>query len=256
MGCCSGKSETNNCCSAKDLQTENCMVCGGELIYNSQPETKECIYCEEEKSASVYCSTGHFVCDDCHGQEINDFIEESALNSKVKNPLQFAEKMMAHPNMPFLGSAHHLVVSAALLVALKNYGQFKVQGVEKQVTEKDIKEGIRRMKQIPSCSCADYGSCGAGTGVGAVFSILYEATCAKDRERTLAMRATNATLVAIANTGGPGCCKQSVRTALETGVELLKEQFGVQLSVSQIRGCTFSTRHPHGCKGKRCVYFN
>jgi hypothetical protein len=202
------------------------MVCGEDLIYKFQPEVKECIYCGEEKPASVYCPAGHFVCDDCHNQEINDFIKEAALKSAEENPLDFAEKMMTHPNMSFLGSAHHLVVAAALLVALKNHGQFEVQSETKQVTNEDIKEGIRRMKEIPSCSCADYGSCGAGPAVGAVFSILYEATCAKDRERTLAMRATNASLAAITNTGGPGCCKQSVRTALETGVEFLKEQFG------------------------------
>lgn len=255
MGCCNKQTETKDCCEKEERETENCMVCGDELVYKSQPDKKECIYCGTEKAASVYCLNDHFVCDECHNQEINSFIEEAALNAKTKDPLEFAERMMAHPNMPFLGGAHHLVVTSALLVALRNFGPITVQGIEKQVTAEDIEEGIRRMKKIPSCSCADYGSCGAGPGIGAVFSILYQATCAKDRERTLTMRATNASLTAIANTGGPGCCKQSVRTAVETGIELLKEQFEIKLPVSRIRNCNFSQRHPHGCKGERCVYF-
>ena len=255
MGCCSKQKETKDCCSKEERELANCMICGGELTYQSQREEKECIYCGEEKSASVYCGQGHFVCDSCHNQEINTVIKNSAFKSKAEDPLEFAERMMAHPNMPFLGGAHHLVVTAALLVALRNNGPIEVWDEKKQVTTEDIEEGIRRMKKIPSCSCADYGSCGAGPGVGAVFSILYQATCAKDRERTLTMRSTNASLTAITNTGGPGCCKQSVRTAIETGVELLKEQFGVKLPLSRIRSCNFSTQHPHGCKDNYCVYF-
>ncbi|MEW6065235.1 MAG: DUF5714 domain-containing protein [Bacillota bacterium] len=65
---------------------------------------------------------------------------------------------------------------------------------------------------MPSCTCAYHGACGAGLGVGVFFSILYDATCAKDVERTISMRAANAALCAIANTDGPGCCKQSVRS--------------------------------------------
>jgi hypothetical protein len=254
MGCCNKETKTDNCCSDGKADIANCMVCDSELIYKSQPVDKECYYCGEEKPATIYC-TDHFICDSCHNQEINQVIESAALKSETKNPIEFAERMMAHPNMPFLGGAHHLVITSALLVALKNNESFQIEGSTREVTNADIKEGIRRMKKVPSSSCADYGSCGVGPGVGAVFSILYQATCAKDRERTLTMRATNATLTAVTNKGGPGCCKQSLRTALEVGIELLKEHFGVQLPVSRICNCKFPAQHPHSCKGEACVYF-
>ena len=44
----------------------------------------------------MYCSNDHFVCDECHNQEINAFITEAALNAETKAPIEFAERMMVH----------------------------------------------------------------------------------------------------------------------------------------------------------------
>lgn len=232
----------------------NCMLCGAKLIYRTSPENKICVYCGEGKPASIYCENGHFVCEECHGADMQDTIESFLLLTKSKDPLEIAEQLISHPGMPFLGREHHPVVTGALLAALKNFGLFQVRGRSKLITDEDIKEGIRRMWQIPSCSCAFQGACGAGLGVGAAFSVIYGATCARDVERTLQMRAANAALEAIANNGGPGCCKQSVRTALEVAVELLKENFDVVLPLKSLKGCRFPTQNSHGCKGSRCRY--
>jgi hypothetical protein len=69
------------------------------------------------------------------------------------------------------------------------------------------------------------------------------------------MRASNAALTAIANTGDPDCCKQSVRTVIEIGVELLKEHFDVKLPIQIVRECKFPAKNSYGCKGVRCSYF-
>ncbi|NLI12094.1 MAG: hypothetical protein GX425_05610 [Peptococcaceae bacterium] len=232
----------------------NCMHCGAKLIYKSAPELMTCVYCEKEQPAAVFCVNGHFICEECHGSEIQAVIEEFLLQTSSADPLATAELLLAHPKMPFLGREHHPVVAGSILAALKNHGQFQVRGKLKTIADEEIKEGIRRMWQIPSCSCAFQGACGAGLGVGAAFSVIYEATCAKDVERTLQMRAANAVLEAIANLGGPGCCKQSVRTALEVAVELLKEHFNVILPVKRSGDCRFPPQNSHGCKGVRCRY--
>lgn len=168
--------------------------------------------------------------------------------------MEIAELLLQGPFLPSLGAEHHAIVAVSLLVAAKNHDEIKLpNGSRRAISIDDIQEGIRRMKQIPACTCANHGACGAGLGVGAFISILLEATCAKDIERTTSMRATNAALTAIANCGGPGCCKQSVRTAILVGVEVFKEICHIKLPLSHVR-CFHIKDTTHGCKGIYCQF--
>lgn len=230
------------------------MVCGCKLIYQTLSKEITCNYCGKTFMASVFCPEGHYVCDACHGASYYDFLEKTVLTTTSKNPMEITETLLQGPFLPSLGAEHHAIVTVALLASLKNYGEITLlNGSKRTVTDDDIREGIRRMKQIPACTCAYHGACGAGLGVGASISILYDATCAKDTERTISMRATNAALASITNTGGPGCCKQSVRTAIVTGVELLKEFCHVKLPISHVR-CFHMRDTTHGCKGINCQF--
>lgn len=230
------------------------MVCGTPLSYQTFAIDKRCDYCGKTFPASVFCPNGHYVCEECHGAGFYSFLEKTLETTTSKNPMEIAELLLRGGMLPSLGGEHHAIVTAALLAAVKNYGQLVLPGnITLTVTEQDIQEGIRRMKQIPSCTCAYHGACGAGLGVGAFFSILVKATCANDVERTLTMRATNAALTAIANNGGPGCCKQSVRTAILVGVEFLKEFCRVKLPISYTR-CFHIGDTTHGCKGVYCQF--
>jgi hypothetical protein len=238
----------------EERHLEDCMVCGSKLIYQTHSKEITCNYCGKTLATSVFCPDGHYVCDTCHGAGYYGFLEKTVLTSMSKNPMEIAEILLQGPSLPSLGAEHHAIVAASLLAALGNYGEVTLSdGSQRIITHDDIRESIRRMQQIPACTCAYHGACGAGLGVGAFFSILYEATCAKDIERTLSMRASNAALAAIANTGGPGCCKQSVRTAVLTGVELLKEFCNVKLPISHAR-CFHMKDTAHGCKGIYCQF--
>jgi len=230
------------------------MVCGSTLNYQTYGIDMTCDYCGETFSASVFCPNRHYVCEGCHSAGYYSFLEKIVKAITSKNPMEVAERLLEGSLLPSLGGEHHAIVTTALLVAVKNYGEIPIgDGATKKVTDQDMAEGIRRMKQIPSCTCACHGACGAGLGVGAFFSILLDATCAKDMERTLSMRATNAALTAIANNGGPGCCKQSVRTAILVGVEMLKEICRVKLPISHER-CFHMKDTSHGCKGVYCQF--
>lgn len=238
----------------EDRYSENCMVCGAELIYQTHAEDKRCDYCGELFSATVFCPQGHYVCEECHGAGYYSFLEKTVFSATSKNPMEIAEVLLKGERLNSLGGEHHAIVTSALLAAVRNYGEIRLHGnVVRIVTQQDIEEGLRRMKQIPSCTCANHGACGAGLGVGAFFSILNMATCAQDTERTLAMRASNAALTAIANNGGPGCCKQSVRSAILVGVELLKEFCQVKLPISHTQ-CFHMADTTHGCKGVYCQF--
>jgi len=230
------------------------MVCGQPLKYQTHGKELSCMYCRKTFTASIYCPEGHYVCDTFHGEGYYTHLQNEMYGITSKNPMEIAEKLLQLPLLPSLGAEHHAVVTIALLTALKNYGLTTLlNGEQRTITDDDINEGLRRMKQIPSCTCAYHGACGAGLAVGAFFSILFGATCALDTERTLSMRASNAALTAIANTGGPACCKQSVRTALLVGVEMLKEFCGVKLPISRTR-CFHMKETTHGCKGVYCQF--
>ncbi|WP_346352935.1 DUF5714 domain-containing protein [Azotosporobacter soli] len=256
----SDKETSNACCPATccaspaETHLQNCMVCGGQLLYQSHAEEKTCNYCGALSATSVFCPDGHYVCEACHGAGYYAFLQQYALNTSSRDPMSIAEALLQSPALPSLGGEHHPLVAAALLGALKNHGEFLLpDGTRRCITDADILEGMRRMKQIPSCSCAYHGACGAGLAVGTTFSLLLGATCANDMERTLAMRATNAALAAIADCGGPACCKQSVRTAILSGVGLLKELFRIHLPLSRSR-CFHQKDTSHGCKGMACRF--
>lgn len=230
------------------------MVCGSKLIYQTHSKEVICNYCGKTISASVFCPNGHYVCDACHGAGYYDFLDKQIQATTSKNPMEIAEILLQGPFLPSLGAEHHAIVAASLLAALKNVGQVTLPfGAARIISYADIQEGIRRMQRIPACTCAYHGACGAGLGVGACISIIFDATCAKDVERTVAMRASNAALAAIANSGGPGCCKQSVRTAILAGVEMIKELLRIKLPITH-QQC-FHMRHTsHGCKGIYCQF--
>lgn len=230
------------------------MVCGEKLTYQTHSKDVVCSRCGKTTAASVFCPHGHYICDDCHGAGYYDFLARAALAAAGRDPMAIAEDLLQGPSLPSLGAEHHAIVAVALLAALKNSGSLALpDGGQRTVTDDDLREAITRMRQIPACTCAFHGACGAGLGVGAAVSILLDATCAKDIERTLAMRAANAALAAIANCGGPGCCKQSVRTAILAGVEVLKELCRVRLPISRSR-CFHMKDTTHGCKGVYCDF--
>jgi hypothetical protein len=87
---------------------------------------------------------------------------------------------------------------------------------------------------------------------GALVSILTGASYLKDQERSLALRATAGALQAIAEAGGPRCCKQSVYLSLETAFAFLRRELGLDLPLTI--HCEFSG-HSEGCKKKRCQYY-
>ncbi len=230
------------------------MICGAKLVYRTHAAEIACSYCRRTFAASVLCPAGHYVCEDCHGAGFHDFLEKTVLAADGTDPMAIAETLLRGPFLPSLGAEHHAIVVAALLAAVRNHGPVPLPGgAARAVTDADILEGIRRMRQIPACTCANHGACGAGLGAGAFISILLDATCAKDVERTLSMRAANASLAAIADCGGPGCCKQSVRTAVLSGAEILKELCRVRLPLSHAR-CFHIKDTTHGCKGVTCRF--
>ena len=62
---------------------------------------------------------------------------------------------------------------------------------------------------------------------------------------------------AITDLTGPSCCKAYVWSALDVAVDYLSESLGIILPLHKERtACSYTQRHPHGCREKRCPYFS
>jgi len=158
--------------------------------------------------------------------------------------------MMAHPALPMLGCQHAFIVAGALTAAIKNEGSRKI-------TADDIKEVFKRTeRQAIGGYCGLTGVCGITPAVGAVFATLLGSKCGKDIEQKITMEAATRVSEVIRDLTGPSCCKAYVRASLTVAADLLKERLGVALPIKEREiSCTYTEKHPHGCRGSKCPYF-
>lgn len=220
-----------------------CTVCGEKL--ERVDTSAVCTFCGRESTARYLCAAGHHICDDCQLAEWPQVVERVCEGSRETDPAAIANLIMKHPMSIMHSPQHHIMVAPVALAALRNSGQL-------QLKPGRLASAIERTKGIPLGACGTRGECGAATSVGALVSILTGASFQKDRERSLALQATAETLLAIAEAGGPRCCKQSVYLALETASGFLKRELDIDLPVEP--NCEFAARND-ACKKERCKYY-
>lgn len=198
----------------------------------------------------VFCSQGHFVCDECHGKRYFGIITDMLLMAQNTDPVLIAEGIIQATGIPMLGCEHAWIASGSLLAAIRSTGKIKVTG--EQITE----ALNRTRKQAISAYCGLTGVCGVAPAIGAAFSVILGAGCPKDQETAVTMRVVSRIVNAIANETGPCCCKNFVRTALGLSRQLSEEYLQVKLSSGGAILCRDSHRHPHGCRETKCRYYN
>jgi hypothetical protein len=220
-----------------------CNLCGGEL--ERLDTVAVCIFCNRETPARYRCANGHHICEECQLADWPQVVERVCEGTRETDPAAIVNLIMKHPMAVMHSPQHHILVTPAVLVALRNSEQL-------QLKPGRLASAIERTKGIPLGSCGLRGECGAAISVGALVSILTGATYQKDHERSLALQASAETLLAIAQAGGPRCCKQSVYLALETTSIFLKRKLGIDLPVNP--RCDFAARNAE-CKKERCRYY-
>ena len=100
---------------------EECLICMAPLVYLETSEPMECVICHKRESSKTRCVNGHYVCNECHTQGLDEILA-LCLGETSKNPIAILEKMMALPFCHMHGPEHHVMVGAALLTAYKNAG--------------------------------------------------------------------------------------------------------------------------------------
>jgi hypothetical protein len=213
-----------------------CLLCGKELRYLAEPESMECVFCRKVFESQARCTDNHFVCDTCHSLSANDLIERAAIASTSTDPMEMAIAIMKGPSVKMHGPEHHFLVPAVLLSAFCNATG---RGDEK---ETKIRKARQRAEHVLGGFCGFYGNCGAAVGTGIFVSVLTDATPLSKVEWKQANLMTARSLLAIAESGGPRCCKRDSFLAISRALAFVREQFQVEFG--------------NGSAGPTCEFFH
>jgi len=224
------------------IEPYTCAIC--DAVLQEADTLAICSYCGQSTAAEYLCPNGHHICEECQLADLPELLNRVCQSTSETDPVEVANLIMRHPVVAMHSPQHHVLVAPLVLAALRNSGL-------RPITEQQLASAIRRTSDIPFAVCGTRGECGAAVSVGALVSILTSASYRKDRERSLALQATAEALQAIAQAGGPRCCKQSVYLSLETAVAFLKRELDLHLPLA-VR-CDF--KDGEECKHERCVYY-
>lgn len=220
-----------------------CVICGAPLVYGSEPVQHTCDICGKPFVSNVACREGHYVCDNCHGGDALQQMENLLLSTDESDPIRLADQIFHLPTMKMHGPEHHSLVPGVLETAYQNRMGIRDEG--------KIKEALRRGKDIKGGSCGYHGNCGACVGVGIAESIHLGAKPSSKEERGRTMKATANALLAVSELGGPLCCKRDSITAIETYMKDSDRFAGVEKATFI---CSFS-QYNRGCLEMDCPYY-
>lgn len=209
-----------------------------------------CYHCGKKETSNICCLNGHYVCDVCHGKDVFEMLQNYIMTNSAQNPFEIAETLMGYHNVPMLGCENAWIAAGAFMGALKNQDSATI-------TNDQIGEVLNRTRrQAIGGYCGLTGVCGIAPAIGACFSVIMGAACPKDEETAKTMKVVGKVVNAIADQTGPCCCKSFVWTSLSVAVDSAKEFLNVSLPepVEEIL-CSYSARHPHGCRKEKCPYF-
>ncbi len=225
------------------------MVCGSSLAYLDQARDVTCSYCGKVEQGHIQCPQGHYICDLCHNRDAMAVIEDIARTTTSKDPFEISGLMMSYPGLPMLGCQHAYIAGGAFMAAIKNEGS-------RGVTNNELTEVFKRTeKQAHGGYCGLSGVCGIAPAIGACFSVLTGSKCGTREEQRITMEAVTRITRAITDLTGPSCCKAYVWSALDVASDYLKESLRIVLPGHAKVSCSYTNKHPHGCRERDCPYF-
>lgn len=224
-----------------------CLVCGKPIQYFEKAKKMECMICHQQFESYASCEDGHYVCDSCHAEKGIQAIMDGCKKTSSTDPIRIVQELMEDPYIYMHGPEHHVMVGAALLTAYHNCGG-----------EIGLEEALEEMKSrgtnYPGGSCGLWGCCGAAVSTGMFMSILTKATPLTGRSWRLSNRMTARALAAIAELGGPRCCKRNTYTAIIEAAKLVREEFGIEMELPETIQCRHSEENQQ-CLKQHCPYF-
>ena len=145
----------------------------------------------------------------------NDFIEQYCAVTDEADPLAMALTLMRNPSLKMHGPEHHFLVSAVLITA------WCIERENRDRTPLLLAEARFRAEDTRGDFCGKHGGCGAAMGAGIAYSIITGSSPLSAQEWRLANLMAATCLTAVAETGGPRCCKRDAFLSIMTAVEFL-----------------------------------
>ncbi len=244
--CCAGAAQTQQPASASAgaiQHLKGCAVCGEALHYLAMDYDYTCAICGRSLRANAVCSQGHYVCDQCHGQDALEVIRRTCLQAAQDDMIGLLKQIRSHPSLPVHGPEYHLLVVGIILSVYKNRGG--------AISDNTILTGIERARALAGGACSFWGICGAASGVGIAFSLILGATPLVGRERQLVMNITKDVTERISRYEAPRCCQREAWTALKAASELSNKYLSHDLPAVEPLVCSQSD-HNIECIGNRC----
>jgi hypothetical protein len=225
-----------------------CLICGIPLEYLQEEISSICNLCGITSTTLVTCEDGHYVCDNCHRLEANDWIEQVSSNSLITNPFDLAIQLMEHPSIKMHGPEHHFIVPAALLSSYHN-----LKGLESK-KQKAIAQARQRSEKLPGGFCGFCGNCGAAVGTGIFVSVILEANPLSTKSWSLCNRMTALSLGRVADYGGPRCCKRDTFLTIKTALTFAETNLDFNFGQLKAPICTFSNMNKE-CLKNDCPFY-
>lgn len=225
---------------------EGCLICNSNIEYLSDDTEMECMICHKRENSKSRCVKGHYVCNDCHMEGLNEIIA-LCLKEESSSPIKIIKKMMSRSFCHMHGPEHHVLVGSALLTAFHNAGG----DIE---LEKSLIELINRARAVPGGSCGYWGACGAGISSGMFISIVTNSTPLTVQEFRLSNQMTSKSLETIACHGGPRCCKRDSFLSILTAIDFVKENFDIEMQKEEVV-CSYFELNKQ-CIKEKCPFYD
>lgn len=173
--------------------------------------------------------------------------EELCRKSGSTCPADVLEELMAAPECPAFGPAHHFLAGAAMLAAAANAGY-------PGDLDAQLAELAERSSCVPGGSCARWGVCGAAASCGMALAIAQDNAPLKAEGWSETQLMVAHLLEKIARAGAPRCCKRDSRIAVREATPWFSRALGVELALPAADlSCAVAGQNT-ACMGEACPY--
>lgn len=223
-----------------------CGFCGTPLKTLPNAVSARCMICGERGRTRTWCTQGHYVCQQCRGNELLALVEGLLQQAQTDDPVELFIGLRRSRPFPMHGSEHHALVAAAFLVAYhRRHGEPSwpaiMDALQTAATE------------LPGGTCGFWGACSAGLAVGIACCTILDSSPTDGAPRAAAHQIVSQILARIARYPGPRCCRRECLLALQTGCELSATLLPRPLSTTYTLPCEQAEANDE-CYGSECPF--
>lgn len=223
-----------------------CGFCGTALKLLPNAIGARCMICGERGRTRTWCTQGHFVCEDCRGNELWGLVERLLQQDYSSDPVEILERMRESHDFPMHGPEHHPLVAAAFLVAYHN-----LHGEPEWSAILDTLQSAAT--QLPGGTCGFWGACAAGLSVGMAYCTILDSSPTDGEPRAASHKAVAQILARIGEFTGPRCCRRECLLSLQVACELSATLLPHAVTTEYRVPCAQAEDNPE-CLGSACPF--